>query len=211
MQDFISGPLVWIAFLVFIGGSIYKIAIMLKMAKQEKVIYPYMRLSVSLRSLVHWVLPYSTRSMRVNPVMTAVAYSFHACLIITPLLLLAHQQIWGINILTLPEWLADVMTLVVIVGGFYFLQRRLIVPHVQNITSVSDYVLLLCVMLPYVTGFMAYHQFFNYSVVITIHMISGCVMLMIIPFTRIAHMLYFPFTRAYMACEFGFVRHAKDW
>ena len=32
-----------------------------------------------------------------------------------------------------------------------------------------------------------------------------------IPFTRIAHMLFFPVTRAYMGSEFGFVRGTKDW
>ena len=43
MFEFISGPLVWIAFAVCIIGSIYKIAVMLKMAKAEKVIMPYQK------------------------------------------------------------------------------------------------------------------------------------------------------------------------
>jgi hypothetical protein len=32
-----------------------------------------------------------------------------------------------------------------------------------------------------------------------------------IPFTRIAHMLFFPLTRAYMGSEFGYVRGTRDW
>jgi hypothetical protein len=40
---------------------------------------------------------------------------------------------------------------------------------------------------------------------------SGALWLMIIPFTRIVHMLFFPFTRAYMGNEFGYVRNARDW
>ena len=211
MQDFISGPLVWIAFLVFVGGSIYKIAVLIKTAKAEKVILPYMDLKFSIRSLLHWVVPFGARTMRVNPVMTVVAFAFHICLIAAPLLLAAHMEIWGFKLITLPGWIADIMTIIVILGGFYFLRRRLTVPYVQNVSSVSDYALLVCVMLPYVTGFMAYHQLFNYNAVMTVHMLSGSAMLMIIPFTRIAHMLYFVFTRAYMACEFGFVRSAKDW
>ncbi len=211
MQDFISGPLVWIAFFVMIAGSVYKITAMIKAAKQEKVIMPYMRLSFSLRSLKHWLLPYGTRGMRINPVMTAYAFLFHICLIATPLLLAAHWKIWGIQFPTLPGRLADLMTVIVIVGGVYFLQRRILVPYVKNVTSAADYALLLFVTLPYITGFLAYHQWFDYGTVITIHMLSGCLMLMMIPFTRIAHMLYFVFTRAYMACEFGFVRNARDW
>ena len=42
-------------------------------------------------------------------------------------------------------------------------------------------------------------------------MIAGAVWLAVIPFTRIVHMLFYPFTRAYMGSEFGYVRSAKDW
>jgi nitrate reductase gamma subunit len=44
-----------------------------------------------------------------------------------------------------------------------------------------------------------------------LHIISGEVMLVAIPFTRLSHMLFAPLTRAYMGSEFGGVRHAKDW
>lgn len=211
MFEFVSGPLVWIAVAVLVVGSVYRIVNMVRLAKQDTVIMPYMKLDYSLRSIAHWVVPYGSRSMRINTLMTAVAFAFHICLLATPLLLAAHWEIWGIDFPTLPDWLADAMTVVVILGGFYFLQRRLLVPYVANVTSYADYALLFFVVLPYLTGFIAYHQWFNYQVVITLHALSGCIMLMIIPFTRIAHMIYFAFTRAYMACEFGFVRHARDW
>ena len=35
--------------------------------------------------------------------------------------------------------------------------------------------------------------------------------LLAIPFTRLSHMLFSPFTRAYMGSEFGKVRMARDW
>jgi len=44
-----------------------------------------------------------------------------------------------------------------------------------------------------------------------LHILSGEIMLMAIPFTRLSHMLFFWFTRAYMGCEFGLVRNARDW
>ena len=43
------------------------------------------------------------------------------------------------------------------------------------------------------------------------HIVSGEIMLMAIPFTRLSHMIFSPFTRAYMGSEFGAVRHVKDW
>jgi hypothetical protein len=44
-----------------------------------------------------------------------------------------------------------------------------------------------------------------------IHILSGEIMLVAIPFTRLSHMIFFAFTRGYMGSEFGAVRHAKDW
>jgi len=35
--------------------------------------------------------------------------------------------------------------------------------------------------------------------------------LLVIPWTRLVHMLWFVFTRAYMGSEFGAVRHSRDW
>lgn len=35
MYEFVSGPLVWIAFIIFIGGSLYKIYNMLSGAKKD--------------------------------------------------------------------------------------------------------------------------------------------------------------------------------
>ena len=43
------------------------------------------------------------------------------------------------------------------------------------------------------------------------HIVSGEIMLIAIPFTRLSHMIFSPLTRAYMGSEFGNVRHAKDW
>ena len=43
------------------------------------------------------------------------------------------------------------------------------------------------------------------------HIVAGEVMLVAIPFTRLSHMIFAPFTRAYMGSEFGKIRHAADW
>jgi hypothetical protein len=72
-------------------------------------------------------------------------------------------------------------------------------------------VILLLVAAPFVTGYFAYHQWFNYPLFLNLHIFSGEIMLVAIPFTRLSHMIFSPFTRAYMGSEFGAVRHAKDW
>ena len=211
MIDFISGPLFYICVAICIGGSAWRVFSRLHEAKADKVVYPYMRAKHSFRSLMHWLTPFGTRSMRMKPFFTVMSFSFHICLLFTPLLLAAHQEMVGIDILRLGDPVADIMTLVVVAGGLFFLLRRLVNPVVNNVTYLADYCLLLLVMAPFVTGYLAYHQWFDYRTILIIHMLAGEAMLVIIPFTRISHMLMFPFTRAYMACEFGFVRNSKDW
>jgi nitrate reductase gamma subunit len=83
---------------------------------------------------------------------------------------------------------------------------------VRFVTFASDYIVLFIATAPFITGFMAFHQlFFDYELIVTIHILLGEIMLIAIPFTKLSHMLFFWLTRAYMGSEFGSVRHSKDY
>ena len=215
MYELITGPLLWLSFALFIGGGIYKLVWMLKMAERDKVVYPYMSLKYSFRSLFHWLVPFASTNMRKRPVMTIATFAFHLCLVITPIFLLSHNllwlQSWDISWWSLPEGVADIMTGVVICTCIFFLAWRLILAEVKFVTFASDYLLLAIALAPFLTGFFAYHQWFSYKPMLIAHILSGEIMLVAIPFTRLSHMLYFIFTRAYMGSEFGAVRNSKDW
>ena len=216
LYNFVSGPLVWLAFIIFIGGCLYRlITLMVLVHKKEKFIYTYMSWKYSLRSIIRWSTPFATENMRRHPAMTIVAYVFHICLILTPIFLLAHvtlvDESWDLSWWTLPDTLAAIMTLLVIGACVFFLVRRLVNPEVQYVTSASDYILLTIVAAPFITGFLVYYQWFGYQTLLILHILSGEIMLVAIPFTRLSHMLFAPLTRAYMGSEFGGVRHARDW
>jgi nitrate reductase gamma subunit len=214
--EFVKGPMVWIAFAVFIFGSIYRLYRILSGVKKEAVVLPYMSFKYSLRSIAHWVTPFGTVNWRRHPIMTTVTFLFHFCLIVTPIFLLAHNilwfRAWHIRWWTLPQGLADFMTLIVVLCCVFFLFRRLIAKEVRFVTYASDYVILAIVFLPFFTGFLSYHHLFlPYKALIVLHILFGEIMLMAIPFTRLAHMIFSGFTRAYTGSEFGMVRHARDW
>ena len=216
LYNFVSGPLVWLAFIIFIGGCLYRlITLIVLVHKKEKFIYSYMSWKYSLRSILRWSTPFATENMRRHPAMTIVAYVFHICLILTPIFLLAHvtlvDESWNLSWWTLPDTLAAIMTLMVIAACVFFLVRRLVNPEVQYVTSASDYILLVIVAAPFITGVLVYFQWFGYQTLLILHILSGEVMLVAIPFTRLSHMLFAPLTRAYMGSEFGGVRHARDW
>ena len=216
MYNFVSGPLAWMAFTVFVAGCLYRLIYMIMMVhRKEKFIYTYMSWKYSLRSILHWITPFATENWRRHPMLTIVTFAFHICLFLTPIFLLAHvillNEAWSINWWTIPEGLVQVMTAIVIGGCVFFLVRRLITPEVQYVTSASDYVILVIVALPFITGLLAYFQWFEYQFMVILHILSGELMLVAIPFTRLSHMLFSLFTRAYMGSEFGGVRHARDW
>jgi nitrate reductase gamma subunit len=215
MYEFVRGPLVWIAFIGFFGGMAYQFITMARLAKKDKVVYPTFSAKYGFRSLLHWVVPLGGRNMQMNPFYTLLSYSFHICVLVTPLFLMGHavlwQESWGIRWWSLPEGVADFMTLVVIFACVFFIIRRLVRPEVRNVSYPSDFLLALLVMAPFLTGYIAHQQWLPYKTMIIIHGFSGALWLLAIPWTRLVHMLWFAFTRAYMGSEFGSVRHSRDW
>jgi len=215
MYDFSRGPLVWIAFAVLILGSVYRFVATVRLAQKDKVVIPYMKWKFGLRSIMHWVVPFGARNMRMRPVFVVLSFLFHICLFLVPIFTLGHvllwKESWGIEWWTLPSGLSKVMSFIVIIGGVTFVLRRIANPAVRLVTSAGDFILVLLVLAPFVTGLLAHYQIFRYDIIIIIHMWTGAIWLSMIPFTRIAHMLYFPLTRAYMGSEFGYVRNARDW
>jgi nitrate reductase gamma subunit len=216
VYQFIRGPLVWVSFTVFLGGSIYKIITMLRLAKKDKVVFPYISMKYSLRSIVHWIIPFASTNWRKHPGMTVITFLFHGCLIFTPIFLVAHNALlkesWNVRLWTIPETITDIMTLVVIVCAIIFFIRKLVVPEVRFVSFASDHLLLAIAVAPFLTGFLAYHQILvDYEAMVALHILAGELMLIAIPFTRLNHMIYFWFTRAYTGSEFGAVRHTKDY
>ncbi|MEN8689819.1 MAG: TmcC family electron transfer complex membrane anchor subunit [Desulfobacterales bacterium] len=216
IYNFVSGPLAWLAFILFFGGCLYRLVRLFMLVKEkEPFIFTYMSWKYSLRSIFHWIIPFGTVNWRRHPVLTVVTFVFHIGLVIAPIFLLAHvillDEALNLSWWALPDAWADVLTVVVIIGCVFFLVRRLTQPEVKFVTSASDFVILTVVAAPFITGFIAYHQWIDYPVMMVLHVVAGEVLLVAIPFTRLSHMLFSPFTRAYMGSEFGKVRHARDW
>lgn len=215
LYNFLRGPMVWVAFIIFFLGSAYKIYSLVKQAKGEKFVLPFINLRAALKSIFHWIIPFGSRNWRLRPLFTIVTFSFHISLVFTPIFLLAHNilwyESWGITWWTLPESLADVMTIIVIVGCFYFFFRRIFHPTVNFVTFSSDIVFLVICFVTFATGFFAYHQMLlPYRAMLNLHILAGEIMLISIPLTRLAHMFYFFLTRTWMASQFS-IWKTKDW
>ncbi|MBD3382042.1 MAG: nitrate reductase [candidate division Zixibacteria bacterium] len=215
MYEFTRGLLVWIAFGVLIIGSIIRIISIISQTKKDKVVLPYLSMKFGVRSIFHWIIPYGSVNMRKRPTFTLMSFLFHICLILVPIFTLGHVMSWeesyGFDFWHLPPALSLLMTLIVIITGIMYIARRIGDPTVRYVSSWKEYLLMALVLAPFVTGLLARFQVFDYRTIIIIHIWSGAIWLMAIPFTWLSHMLFFPFTRAYMGSEFGYVRSSRDW
>jgi nitrate reductase gamma subunit len=102
------------------------------------------------------------------------------------------------------------MTLITIGCGIFLALRRIFLPYVRVVTTTADYALLGVTLAPFVTGYLAYHQYFDYHTVLLLHIFFGELMLVVIPFTKLSHFLMFFFSRAVTGMEFG-RRSAPSW
>lgn len=217
IYNFVTGPLAWICWTIFILGSAYQLIYMTKkFMTKDKTSYEYMSWRYGLRSIFAWLIPFNALGWKNNPLVTVVTFTFHISILLVPIFLSAHAILWqewfGIEFFwTLPDAAADYLTLVVIACCIFFGVRRAFYPRVKFVTEAKDWWVLALVVSPFITGFLAYHQIFDYQVMMVLHVICGLAWLAFIPFSRLAHMLFILFSRAYIGSEFGGVRKCKDW
>ncbi len=217
MYELVRGPLALVSFIIFFLGIIYQVVYFFKnTTKQEPAkiygplpskkeissLYP----SEDIKRLARW----EGSAWSMEPVFTILTSIFHILVIITPIFLLAHniliQESWGIFPPSFSERVSDILTITILAFGVYFLYRRLFVSKIKAITSGGDFFMFLIVFIPYLTGFLAYHQIFPYKTMIIIHMISGEIMLICIPFSKLKHMIFFFLNRFFIKSEYSFFK-----
>jgi len=219
MYDFVRGPLVWVAFIVFIGGLVYQVSQFFSMTKKKEPLYApggsQDHHGRSAGSVGQWVGFLRKTILGTHPVMTVITSVFHVCLILTPIFLLAHSilfyESWGMTPWSFSETTTDVMTVIVLICCAFFLFRRIFVSRVRAITTAYDYLILLIAAAPFVSGYMAYHQWFDYKTMLFAHILAGEVMLIVIPFTKLGHMLFFFLYRFFIGSEYSFGQGTRTW
>jgi len=215
MYDFVTGPLAWLAFLVFFVGIVVRVVQYIRGLdwKLDRVTYTVnvsYGIKGALRSIFFWLFPFGTRSWRSYPFLTILVFSFHIGILFTPIFLLAHNVLllerWGFSFWTITEATADFMTFLVLVSAIFLVLRRIALPEVRIITIAYDYLMLAVAVAPFFTGLMAHYQSGNYQFWLIIHILSGEIMLMAIPFTKLSHFVGFFLSRGQLGMDYGIKR-----
>ncbi len=215
MYEFVTGPVAWLAFTVFLVGlSARTVWYFRGLAWQADRVAYRTNLSLGIRgavrSIFFWIVPFGTRGWKSHPMFTVITFTFHISLLVSCIFLPAHnfilKQKWGISLFTIPEVAGDIMTILVMFTVLMFIARRLVLPEVRIITSAYDYLILAIAVAPFITGFIAYHQIFEYKIWIILHILSGEIMLVAIPFTKLSHFVLFFLSRMQLGMDYGIKR-----
>ncbi len=214
MYEFVSGPLVWIAFILFIAGLVFQFVRVRKLAGIAKVSNPDSGSKHEFSTLLHWLVPFASRNVRMGYEVTFVTLAFHACLVLVPIFLTAHVVMfsfaWGPQWGTLSQRAADGLTVLMMMAVIFFVVRRWMLPELRFVAFPSDYAVLAIVAAPFVTGFITNRQWFDYETMVVIHIISGALLLIVIPLTRLTHMLFLALTGAYVRSQYAAAKHVND-
>ena len=215
MYEFVTGPLAWLSFGIFFIGLLYRLVWYIRGLNWQMDRVTYSKnvaygVKGALRSIFFWLVPFGTRSWRFYPGFTILVFVFHICLLATPVFLMGHNVLllerFGFSLPTLPEGLADGMTLAVLVAAVFIILRRIALPEVRILTKPYDFLVLAIAVAPFLTGFLAYHQVGNYDFWIVAHVLCGEIMLVAIPFTKLSHFLLFFLSRAQLGMDYGIKR-----
>jgi ferredoxin len=191
-RGIIEGPLLWIAFIIFIIGIFAKIILFIYViVKNIKIKSKNLRWGNIFLELRRGIL-FLQRALTLNPAKAVVQIIFHICLILVPICLEGHIVLWEESVFewtwaSLPEPLIDWMILFVLGLAAFFLTRRILSSEVRLSSSKSDYLLIVITALPFLTGYILTHGSLN-SIsfleenMLSIHILSGEVMLIAVIF-----------------------------
>ena len=221
--QFLQGPMVWVALIVFIAGIIIQSIRLWRFTQKRRpaevhLAAPPRRTEPDTRQhkWIRWTARIKTTALGASPCLSAFSIIFHICLFVTPLFLMGHnvliESATGVPIPYFSEHTSDLLTVIVLGCGLFFLLRRLFLKRVRAITSAYDFVLLAVALLPFLTGLLAHHHLLlEYNQMILVHMAAGELMLIMIPFSKFFHMIFFFFGRFFIVNEYSLGAPKRSW
>ena len=158
---------------------------------------PYRQIALQT---VLWLLPFN-KLHRNRAGYSIASFSLHLGILIVSLFLRNHLDILQANLgfswLAISKPILDVLTLVGIFGMSFLLLYRLYVTSSRRLSRAADYLMLLIMLNIFISGYLAGRPWnpIPYDGLMLFHTINGMALLLLIPFTKVAHCVLFPLIR----------------
>jgi len=200
--DFAKGPLFAVTFLVMILGLARQVVLQIYFLSVKKG----RRLQgVAWRKIARETLSWAIPVRHMEPgtgLFTASSFLMHIGIILVPLFLLDHIVLWegflGVDLPAMGPGTADFLALLTIGCGVLLLALRTFKARHRMVSRPMDYVLLVVLVLPFLSGYLASHPAVNpfpWNAMMLTHLLSAELLFVLVPFTKLAHVVLFFFDR----------------
>ncbi|NMC78730.1 MAG: hypothetical protein GYA59_05160 [Chloroflexi bacterium] len=211
---FARGPFFQAALLVFVAGMVYRLVRVILLGwKADRVPPRGSKVGGAVQSFLKGIIiwpfvPWLKNTFSRNPVTYLAGGLFHLGLFVVLLLWTAHMLVWksllGFGWPTLPLPIVDWLAARAIIAMIALFINRLVNPVLRLISGPAEWLNLIFVFLPMVTGYiMTHHLWFRYEVLFSLHMLSVDMLLIWIPLSRISHFMFYFFSKAIHGADFG--------
>lgn len=200
--EFAKGPLFAFTFLIMVLGLIRLVIIQIytiSSGKGRKLRNTHWKKIIT--DTLSWIIPIR-HLIPGTKIFSVVSFLCHIGIILVPLFLADHIVLWeGLLKFDLPQigyGLADFLTLFSIVCLIILLGFRIFSSRLRSMSKRMDYILLINILIPFTTGYLAMHPSvnpFSWNTVMLIHILSAELLFVLIPFTKLAHIALFAFDR----------------
>lgn len=200
--DFARGPVFRFAIMIMILGIIRHLVVTALsvrtiMARAGDKVLPWKSIR---KATLGWLFP--IKHLGQSRIFTAASITFHVGVVLAPLFLMSHvlliDRAIGLSWPTLPNILADILTVLAIIGMTVVLVLRAGTTEGRVLSRVSDYAILILTILPFLSGFLVMHPGLNpfgFQFSMLVHVLSGSLILAILPFTKLIHVVILPATQ----------------
>ncbi|MFZ0454398.1 MAG: hypothetical protein WCE54_24450 [Ignavibacteriaceae bacterium] len=163
-----------------------------------------------------WIFPVKRLSNNFQ-IYSVLSMLFHVGLILVPVFLFAHIQLWkesaGISWPALPYNWALWLTVSTIVLTASLFIGRIVIKQARVLSRKQDYLWLILLLIPFITGFVCanlnispqHYQFF-----MLVHILSGELIFILIPFSKIAHCVLSPLSQVVSTLAWKFPPETDD-
>ena len=215
MIALLSGFFFKVSLLVFCVGLIYRLVTYVRGLdwKLERVAYAYAGKNGVLGaawSIFKWLLPFGTHGWRTQKFAAVAFFLFHLGVVVCPLFLAGHmvfmKEVLGFSFPALPVPVGDLFAILGFAGGILLLLRRITLPQVRFLTDWKDIAILVLCLVTLASGMLARFQLGAYDFLLGLHMLSGELILILAPFTKLSHMVLFFASRAQLGIDFAVKR-----
>ncbi|MFH2134508.1 MAG: hypothetical protein ABII81_04925 [Pseudomonadota bacterium] len=205
----VRGTGLQIAAAVFVIGMVYRVLHIFMLGRKKSLAQARgSEWSGGLRTM--WRRSFATTKLSARGNFTVIAgFIFHIGFFVTFLFLSQHidliRAVLGLHWPAMPRGVIDIAAVLSIAAMIALLVHRFVDPVKRMLSDFQDYLTWTLSFLPLLTGFMLLREIgFEYITLLTLHIASVELLLIVAPFTKLAHMFTTFIARWYNGAVNGF-------